>query len=289
MNVSAAINSRPNKKQSGAALLTLMLILALTISTVLVTGAGKKSHTVKRDHVSSEALATAKNALIGYAYRNGGALPCPDLTGNGQESEGELCPSGSAVEGWLPWYTLGLKPLKDGDAICLRYAISADYADYLGETPATLEDGGFEIRGEDNSLRAGDIVAVVLAPLKALQGQLRGLGSGSATTCGSTDELAEKNAAINYVNTISGVNDAADPMVFIQASSRATFNDALIWLNTSDITGDTFAIECSVGYAPNAGGVCKNAVCDVGYTANNGGQCKPDDNGNSGGNGKGKK
>jgi len=297
MNVNAPINSRSNKKQGGAALLILMLILALTISTVLVTGAGKKDNTVKRDQVSSAALAKAKDVLVGYAYRNEGALPCPDSVGDGL---GDSC---STAEGWLPWQTLGIKPLRDGDGECLRYAVSAAYE---GVAPASLVDGDFEIQDVDNNTRDAGVVAVVLAPLEALSGQLRGMGSGSSSVCGSTDSSAQKNDATNYLDTISGVNNAAsNPTVFIQADKGNAFNDASIWLSTTDITGSILQVACGVGeelvdgeckaiicdagYAPNNGGVCKNIVCDEGYTANQGGQCIADDNGNSGGNGKGNK
>ena len=312
MNVNAPINSKSNKKQGGAALLILMLILALTISTVLVTGAGKKDNTVKRDHVSSEALAKAKDALVGYAYRNEGALPCPDSVGDG------LADSCSTAEGWLPWQALAIKPLRDGDGACLRYAVSAAYE---GVAPASLVDGDFEIQDVDNNTRNTGVIAVVLAPLESLPGQLRGMGSGSSSVCGSTDPSAQKNAATNYLDTISGVNNAAsNPTVFIQADKGNTFNDVSIWLSTTDITGSILVCDagytlingvceliqsCDDGYSPNAdgecvdsdgclvteapnnGGVCKNIVCDAGYTANDGGQCIADGNGNGGGNGKG--
>ena len=308
MHVNAPIYSRANKKQGGAALLILMLILALTISTVLVTSAGRKDNTVKRDQVSSEVLAKAKDALVGYAYRNEGALPCPDSVGDGL---GDSC---STTEGWLPWQTLGVKPLRDGDGVCLRYAVSAAYE---GVAPASLVDGDFEIQDVDNNTRGAGIVAVVLAPLEALSGQLRGMGSGSRSVCGSTDSSAQTNDASNYLDAISGVNNAAsNPTVFIQADKGNTFNDALIWLSTTDITGSILVCgaghilidgvceliqSCDDGYSPNAdgecvdsdgclvteapnnGGVCKNIVCDEGYTANNGGQCIAD--GNGGGNG----
>ena len=311
-HVNAPINGRSNKKQGGAALLILMLILALTISTVLVTGSGRKDNTVKRDQLSSGALAKAKDALVGYAYRNDGALPCPDSVGDGL---GDSC---STAEGWLPWQTLGVKPLRDGGGVCLRYAISAAYG---GVAPASLVDGDFEIQDAENNTRGAGLVAVVLAPLEMLSGQLRGMGSGNRSVCGSTDSSAQKNDATNYLDTISGVNNAAsNPTVFIQADAGSTFNDVSIWISTTDITGSILVCDagytlingaceliqsCDDGYNPNAdgecvdsdgclvteapnnGGVCKNIVCDEGYTANNGGQCIAD--GNGGGNGSGKK
>ncbi len=299
-------------KQEGAALLLMMIVLTLVISTVLITGIGKKSQNIKRDYVSSDVLAKAKKSLVGYAYVNKGALPCPDSVGNGL---GDAC---SSVEGWLPWQTLGLKPLRDGAATCLRYAISSAYK---GVAPVSLVDGDFEVQDESNSTRVSSAVAVIFAPLESLSGQFRGLGNGVNSVCGSTDSAADKNDRANYLDTISDVNNAeANPTVFIQGDKQTGFNDVSVWLSTLDITGSIPGVSCGVdevfiggecvavqacddGYslsgdgecvdadgclvteAPNNGGQCKNIVCEEGYTANDGGQCIADNNGNGKGKG----
>jgi len=255
-----------------------------------------------------------KQHLVGYAYVNKGALPCPDSLGDG------LSDACSSVEGWLPWQTLGLKPLKDGGATCLRYAVSSGYK---GAAPASLIDGDFEVQDENNNLRIDAAVAVIFAPLESLSGQLRGLGSGSNSVCGSTDPAAGKNDRANYLDMINGVNNAAaNPTVFIQAGKQNSFNDLSLWISTLDITGSIPSMSCGasevlidnvcvavgtcdVGYslnaggecvddvygclvteAPNNGGQCKNIVCEEGYTANNGGQCIADNNGKDKGKGK---
>ena len=248
------INNETGKKQKGAALMIIMIVLVLTVSAVVMTGLGKKSQVVKRDHISMDVLAKAKNALVGYAYVNDGALPCPDSIGNGL---GDAC---SNIEGWLPWQTLGIKPLKDGDATCLRYAVSSSYR---GVAPASLVDGDFEVQDENNDTRVSAAVAVVFAPLESLSGQLRGLGSGSNSVCGSTDSSADKNDGANYLDTISGVNNSATtPIAFIQADSQKSFNDVSIWLSTIDITG-SIPVVCNIG-EDLIGGVCQPIVCEIG-------------------------
>jgi len=253
---------RSNRKQKGAALLIIITIMALMISSVLLYGLDKNSLNIARDKKTNKALAKAKEALINYALLSDslpsspgiGYLPCPDRTGDGVSNEpcGLL---GESTEGWLPWQTLGEKTLIDKDKTCLRYAVSGNYkvnpSSVIIKAPPT--QGHFVIHDANNvelvgALPSSYALAVVFAPHKIVTGQVRGLGGGAKTTCGSTAVGAQINIASNLLDNLNGVNNAAGtyagpgtpgntalptsiPSVFMQANSQNNFNDALIWVS----------------------------------------------------------
>lgn len=250
--------------QSGAVLLVLMVVLVLSISSVLVSGIDQHSRTNSKHAQTTRVLAVAKKSLINYALVSEnipaslgmGFLPCPDIDGDGI-SDSPCGNLGESVEGWLPWQTLGGKPLKDGSGVCLRYAVSGNYkinppiAPVLATTP-----GHFVIHNENNGVRVGNVVseyalATIFAPSTPLAAQTRGLGGGIETVCGSSAIGAAKNQASNYLDQLSNVNNASGtfsgagvpgsaalptstPSVFIQSDAEDTFNDRLIWITPSD-------------------------------------------------------
>lgn len=254
-----------NSKQQGAALLIIITILALMVSSVLLMGLDKNSLEVARDKKTNKVLAEAKQALINYALLSDklpgspgiGYLPCPDVTGDGVSDE-PCGVAGESEEGWLPWQTLGEKTLYDKHKTCLRYAVSGNYkidpASALVKLPPT--QGHFVIHDEDNteivgSAPAGYALAVVFAPHKSVTGQTRGLGAGTATVCGSTTAGAQINTASNLLDSLNNVNNANGtyagpgtpgdvalpttvPSVFMQANAQNNFNDALIWIDPLD-------------------------------------------------------
>ena len=252
-------------KQAGGALLVLMLVLVLSVSSLLLSGLDKNSRYRENQIQTSQALATAKESLINFALLSDkiaaspgiGYLPCPDTNGDGVSNTpcGNI---GDSVEGWLPWQTLGDKALTDGHGVCLRYAVSGNYkiapSTPLVKSPPTT--GHFVIHDENNSVRVGNTtseyaLAVVFSPATAVTSQSRGLGGGSATICGSSVTSAAKNRASNYLDQLNNVNNAngtysgagvpgssplptSNASVFIQADSKDNFNDTLIWLNPTD-------------------------------------------------------
>ena len=253
-------------KQSGAMLILLMLGLVLFIATVFLTGVDKTSQMLKKESKTQHSLASAKELLINFALLSDqqsgspgiGYLPCPDTNGNGLSNTpcGAL---GASVEGWLPWQTLGNKVLKDGHAVCLRYAVSGHYkiapSSPLVKLPSPTV-GHFVVHDQNNSILLGSAandygLAVVFSPNQVVAGQVRGLGGGVATTCGSNMAGASVNRAINYLETLSNVDNAngtfagpgtagsaalptSSPSVFIKADKQTGFNDELIWVSPQD-------------------------------------------------------
>lgn len=254
------------KSQSGAALILLMLGLVLFIASVFLTGIDKTSQTLKKERKTQRSLASAKELLINFALLSDqqsgspgiGYLPCPDTNGDGLSNTpcGSL---GESVEGWLPWQTLGIKVLKDGNAICLRYVVSGNYKiappSLLVKAPTPTE-GHFVVHDQNNSILLGSTasdygLAIVFSPNQVVAGQDRGLGGGTATICGSSVGTAAINQAKNYLESLSNVNNAngifsglgvagssplptPNPSVFIKADRQEGFNDELIWVSPQD-------------------------------------------------------
>ena len=267
MNKSVRLTHPTNslEKQHGGALLIIMTILIVTVVSVFFSQFDSAKPSIIRAERNISALASAKSALLNFALLSDritgspgiGYLPCPDTDGDGLSNTpcGNL---GESAEGWLPWQTLGLKPIRDASFACLRYAVSGNYkispAITLNASPPT--EGHFVIHDIDNTVRVGNstsdyAIAVIFAGGNTHSGQSRTLSGGAATQCGSTSISAAKNNADNYLDTLSGVNNAngtysgaggagSQPLptsnisVFIQADAQDGFNDMLAWVSPQD-------------------------------------------------------
>ena len=113
-------------------------------ATILVSSFSKATLQIERDKKTAEALAQAKEALIGYAINvqfpnsnscyntfthinncpRPGELPCPDTNNDGSA---DSCSNQSDRLGRLPWKTLGLPDLRDGSGERLWYAVSNNF------------------------------------------------------------------------------------------------------------------------------------------------------------------
>ncbi len=246
--------------QRGAALMVMLVIMVMGAATVLVSSLNSSGLQIERDKITADALAQAKAALIGYAITYGdthsgevhGYLPCPDLNGNSvgnPEGSAETCGSKNvSAMGRLPWKTLDLLPLRDGNGECLWYAISGTYKN---NTPTNLmnwdTNGLFEVMASDGvSYLAGSAadnraVAVIFAPGAVLGNQNRAAG-GSAPTCGGNYTVS------NYLDndTVHSINNSTDSATanavsrFIvglvnDASDNVIVNDRVIFITRDDI------------------------------------------------------
>src|SRR3990167_9391829 len=126
-------------KQRGAALLIMLVVMIIGAITIFVSSLNSSALKIERDKATAAALAQAKDALIGYAITYGdthisqvhGYLPCPDpngIAGANAEGSSETCGTKNvSTIGRLPWKTLGLSPLHDGNGECLWYAVAGTY------------------------------------------------------------------------------------------------------------------------------------------------------------------
>ena len=230
MNVSARLTTR---KQSGAALIAFLLVFVTAASFALLRDLNEAATQENKGAQTSQVLAEAKAALIGYAVSRvvtpavcsapgnncprPGDLPCPDRdnTGDLLTPTGSLEPScgnasGSTGQarriGRLPWQTLGLADLRDGDGERLWYAVSANFknnarssctnagaagclnSDVRGTITVYARNGTFihDGRNPDPWTPSG-LVAVVFAPGKVLRRQGATRDQDRSCTGGSCD------------------------------------------------------------------------------------------------------
>ena len=242
-------------RHSGAALLVVLLILILGgLGWFLQQAPAPASVKSERDQTTAQALAGAKEALLGYAAyypesnsnpsdaphpRKGfvpGHLPCPD-TGNALENEGAeagTCESkGISAIGHFPWRSLGVPPPRDGEGECLWYAVSGNHkanpkADLLNPDSDAL----LTIVTADGTTLAEQVVAVLFSAGASLPDQQREYTKG---------ECRWDYDASRFLDTLNGVNNAALNAApegisrFIVANANATFNDRLLWITRDEL------------------------------------------------------
>lgn len=233
--------------QRGAVLMVMLVILVMGALTYLVNSLSTSAQKTARQETTAQALAQAKEALIGYAITYGdthsgqvhGYLPCPDIDGNGSgnlEGSSELSCGSKNVSsiGRLPWKTLGLPALRDSDGECLWYAVSGTFqsnqkTDLMNwDTPGLLE-----ILNANGATIAQNVVAVVFAPGAVLGNQNRS-ANGNAPLCGgnyTASNYLDSDGTINNANISSTAN--ATSQFLLSASTQ--INDQIIFITRDDI------------------------------------------------------
>ena len=205
-------------RQRGAALLIFSIIIVMAALAYLVSSLAPDLSEASRERKTQEALAQAREALIGHAlkYRESfpdrmyGYLPLPDL-GNSQNNNAG-CPeegcdaanfSGNAlyktVIGRLPWRTLGIEPLRDSNGECLWYAVSGSHQRIQRVSPMNWDTlSHLDVLVADNSAtlvsaltNAHDRPAVIIfSPGPPLSGQNRSTSaSDNVAVCGGNYDV----------------------------------------------------------------------------------------------------
>ncbi|NNM80533.1 MAG: hypothetical protein HKM01_08790 [Gallionella sp.] len=232
--------------QRGASLMVMLVILVIGVSALLVGSLNSSALNNSRQQQTAAALAQAKDALIGYAITYGdnhsgqvhGYLPCPDYGGGNPEGSAEpVCGiQNVSVIGRLPWATLDLPTLRDGNGECLWYAVSGTYKnnpktglmnwDTNGQLLAYASDGTL-LTPPDNQ-----VVAVIFAPGAPQPGQNR--SGTTAPVCGGN------YTATNYLDSgiVNGSSyNNADIVTgkFIQGANGGIVNDQMVFITRQDI------------------------------------------------------
>ncbi len=244
-------------RQEGAALLLMMLVVLVAVTAILVERLGALDPARARATRTSAALAEAKSALLAWAAtlpdRQPGTpvrLPCPDLDGGGGFNPGEAhttaCGTpGENMLGRLPWKTLGLAALEDGNGACLWYAVSGDYKDADTASAELLNPdstGAFEVYDAiDGSLLYGTAaadrpVAVLLAPGSTVAGQARTAAADEdCSPSFNAADFLDQAAAIGVDNaTLSGTADVIDRLAF-DGLAGGGHNDRVLVIRQSEI------------------------------------------------------
>lgn len=212
--------SRSGKtEQHGAALMLMLVIVVMGAAAFLVSSLNSSALRIKRNEISANALAQAKDALIGDTVTqspiaSAGYLRLPDLGfGIGHmPAEGSSAPNFTGnledypVIGKLPWKTLGMIPLRDGQGECLWYAVSGRFK--KTPTTATLNwdtRGQIDVIDKNGNIIAADLAALLVAPGTPLDGQGRALSDPAYTQCGGNYDARNYLDAYNGADAVSGV------------------------------------------------------------------------------------
>jgi hypothetical protein len=233
--------------QRGAALLIFALILISTLLAFFLSRLNSVTLGTQRDQISIDALAQAKEALIGFAatYRDThpdagnnndklfGYLPCPDTDNDG---ESDSCGATDvSLVGRLPWKTLGLPPLRDGSGECLWYAVSGRAKDNPKTAIFNWDTlGQFIIQDAGGATLAGATaheqpLAIILAPRSPLAAQSR--TSAGASECGGS------NTATDYLEGIGALGIGDTTLIVANAASihSGTNNDLGLWISGREL------------------------------------------------------
>ncbi|MDD5329060.1 MAG: hypothetical protein PHX38_03590 [Sulfuricella sp.] len=212
-----------HSRQRGMAILIVLAMIGLGAAWLLAGALGKANVRTGRDKITTDALAQARTALIGYAVTYGdthttevhGHLLLPDLgsTRNSSDKEGASAgnfagnASNLSVVGRLPWRTLGLGPMRDDAGECLWYAVSGAFQDAqksalmnwdtVGQFDVHIPDGAGGATSAAAALYHQRAVAVVFAAGPALPGQNRAASADTVAECGGNYD------ARNYLDAFS--------------------------------------------------------------------------------------
>ena len=207
-------------------LIVLLLVTGVSVLVFVLTSSAQYS--IQSDKVTADALAQARDALIGRAASDDnrpGSLPCPDLVtnivgtnvpndGNADLFAGNECPS---YVGRLPWKTLGLPDLRDGSGERLWYALSRTFRDHTSAQPINSDTGGLYTVTIGPTTFTG-VIAVIFAPGSVLGTQERG--------------AAAENIVANYME---GGNEVNGTVTFTTQTATSTFNDKLLPLTRDNL------------------------------------------------------
>jgi hypothetical protein len=237
------------KRQRGAAMMLMLIVLVIGFVTMLVKSLSTTEISTKRHVQTSEVLAQAKDALIGYAITYGdshngevhGYLPCPDKdAGNGEGSSTLSCGITNVSQlGRLPWKTLGLGPLRDGNGECLWYAVSGTYKSTTKTGLMNWDTNGqFQVYAADGTRLDSDgnqVVAVIFAPGTPDSSQDR--SGSSAPICGGnyTASAYLDASTAHSINNASISSTASAISQFIQGEVDGDVNDRMIFITREDI------------------------------------------------------
>lgn len=206
------------KKQAGAALLVIMLLLISAVSFLFVQTLNRGVSLRSEDAMATaNALGQAKAALIGRALTDNnrpGSLPCPDLITNNPPFNvpndgvadlfaGNNCPD---YTGRFPWRTLQVGDLRDSVGERLWYSLTTTLRDDNSAEPINPAAAGQLV--VDGAI--GDVVAVLIAPGAPFADQNRNTGANNASNYLEDDN---NNGDNNFVTTAAG--NFNDRLIFI--------------------------------------------------------------------------
>ena len=229
MSAKRTIFNQRRGKQCGAVLMVMLVIMIIGAVTIFVMSLNSSALQIERDKITADALAKAKEALIGRAVADAnrpGSLPCPDTNNDGSAEllSGNNCPS---YIGRLPWKTLGLPDLRDGSGEKLWYALSPNFRDDNSNPINSDNKGTLLVYDNSGTILltppGSEAVAIIFAPGNIVVSQQR-------------DTTANQNSPQNYLDIgPNTINNAVAAGPFIAADKTGSFNDRLMIIRTRDL------------------------------------------------------
>lgn len=251
-------SSESHASQYGGALLISMLILVILSSVFLFSMLSGSNAKVQREKKTLVALYEAKNALLAYTTsvnlihpacagncRRPGDLPCPDTNNDGvaEVACGNAAgTTGQALRiGRLPWKTLGLDDVRDGNGDRLWYAVSNRFKQNTRAFPLNSDTvGTISVRDTNGNLLhdatgASGVAAIVMSA---------GISITRQDAVVQSRILANENNPIHYLDNAFGEDNAnfADggangfiKGVINDATGNTLLNDQLIALSQAEV------------------------------------------------------
>ena len=245
-------------KQKGVALIIFAVLFALVATAFLVSRLDGVSIKIERERETASSLAKAKAGLIGYAtsYRRPGALPCPDTNNDGSTDPNGNIGCYSNI-GRLPWKTLGIEDVRDGNGDRIWYAVSASFRNVPSSIIINSDDSVGTINicpvggcGDSSPIPTPPInvplpflkqqSAVIFSSGFPLTGQSR--NDGVDTNPNPAINIDNAKKPINYLDAVvlggNQFNNATGSISgndFTLGAATSTFNDRLLSLSTNEI------------------------------------------------------
>lgn len=230
-------------------MIALIAIIATGMLYFIVRSLDRVEMEQKRIQDTAQALAMAKQALIGFAVSvelpvegscNGtscarpGELLCPDrhdptLATSGTSS----APCGANRLGRFPWRTLDMPELRDSDGEHLWYAVAANFINSPRTLPLNSDTAGsFTIVDAAGNTVATDVVAVIIAPGAPLQREGEGSIQARSPSSIAASAYLDKSGAFD--------NATATPDTFVQGPVPATgtpliVNDQIAYITRAEL------------------------------------------------------
>lgn len=197
--------------------MVMLVFMVIGLATFFVSSLNSATLRIKQDEVTVNALAEAKEALIGRAASDSttpGQLPCPENTALiGSPNEGQALGSCTLPAiGRLPWKTLGLGDLRDANGDKLWYALSDGFRTppLNSDTPALLTVDGVTNKA----------VAIIFSPGPPINGQSR------------PDPTSSTPPDVNQYLELSN-NTGSN--TFVSSGPSDSFNDKLLIVTHDDL------------------------------------------------------
>ncbi len=257
-------------KQRGISVLLIIFILSIGAISYLGISLNANSAKIERDRQTNNALAEAKAALIAYAMAvdttpgacttncpRPGDLPCPDTNddGNAEASCGNAAGTTQQANrlGRLPWRTLNLPELRDGNGEHLWYAVSSNFKRNTRFSPLNTDTNGtITIRGfsgnvlNDATNNAG-VVAVILSVGKPITRQ---------------DGLSQNRTGANINNPTHYLDNALgeDNAAFVDSGADGFISGPIQDVNGNQILNDRLV---TISHDEIFAGIEKRVAADV--------------------------